>query len=39
MPDGVTFCQEGTFPQAKHAAAANARQRFAANRVRIQVCT
>ena len=39
MPDGFTFSQEGTFVQAKQAAAALARQRFAGNSVRIQVWT
>jgi hypothetical protein len=37
MPDGFTFCQEGTFPQAKQAAAAHARQWFTGDVVRVQV--
>ena len=39
MPDGFTFSQEGTFPRARQAAAAHARQRFGGGVVRIQVCT
>jgi len=39
MPDGVTFSREGTFPQAKQAAAAHARQWFEGDVVRIQVYT
>jgi hypothetical protein len=39
MPDGVTFCQIGTFPQAKQAAAAHARQWFTGDVVRVQVYT
>ena len=39
MPDGFTFSQEGTFPKAKQAATAHARQRFGGGVVRIQVCT
>jgi hypothetical protein len=39
MPDGFTFSQEGTFPKAKQAAAAHARQRYGGGVVRIQVCT
>ena len=39
MPDGFTFSQEGTFLQAKQAAAALARQRLTGNSVRIQVWT
>jgi hypothetical protein len=37
MPDGATFSQEGTFPQAKEAAAAHARQWFAGAVGRVQV--
>jgi len=39
MPDGVTFCQEGTFPRAKQAAAAHARRWFEGDVFRIQVYT
>jgi hypothetical protein len=39
MPDGFTFCQEGTFTQAKQAAAAHARQWFGGDVVRVQVYT
>ncbi len=39
MPDGFTFSQEGTFPKAKQAAAAHARQRYGGGVVRIQVCS
>lgn len=39
MPDGVTFCQEGTFAQAKQAAAVHARQWFTGDVVRVQVYT
>jgi hypothetical protein len=39
MPGGVTFYQEGTFPQAQQAAAAHARKWFEGDVVRVQVYT